>query len=622
MFFMLLRTDNLSFGFADTMLISECNIQIEERDKIALIGQNGSGKTTLLKILTGEIAPTLGKVITKKNIRVGYQRQFRVEEPELTLWKELEKTFQDVIDHIEKDVDVEHEHLSFEKKIRSILKGVGFQERDWERPLRTFSGGELTRVSLAKLFMRDYDLLILDEPTNHLDIASVYWLEDFLKSYKGTILMVTHDRELLNGVINQVFEINGGKIWNFRMKYEDYQMQRARLVESKERELKKLELEVEKQKKLVRQFETWVKMGSKKAISQMHTHEKMLERAEEKLNSVEMLKDEHTHIGDIPKPDRSNYIVLKCEKLSRKIEDKTIFKNASFEVHRGEKVVLLGENGVGKSTMLKTFAGEQEASDGMFEFGDKVRYAYLSQDLSNLNEDNTIFEELNEILFMQYDREIRGYAGRFGFSGDDVNKKISVLSGGEKLKLTLAKLLLAKPNLLILDEPTNHLDILSIERLQEVLMEYEGAILMVTHDRRLLSYVSDKIIVLTPDKVKTVKSVGDYVEGIKSESAFNTKSEKKSTKKLSYEQQKAQKNKIKKIENQIVATEKRYHELEEEKKTVESSMNSPLYANDYQKLHELGNRQSAIENELLQILEDIEHLESEKEELLQGEEND
>lgn len=619
---MLLRTNNLSFGFADTMLISECNIQIEERDKIALIGQNGSGKTTLLKILTGEIAPTLGSVIKKKKIRVGYQKQFRVEEPDITLWKELEKTFQDVIDHIKNEVEIEHEHLAFEKKIRSILKGVGFEESDWERPLKTFSGGELTRVSLAKLFMRDYDLLILDEPTNHLDIASVYWLEDFLKAYKGTILMVTHDRELLNGVINQVFEINGGKIWNFRMKYEDYQMQRARIIESKEREIKKLEQEVEKQKKLVRQFETWVKMGSKKAISQMHSHEKMLERAEEKLNSVEMLQDEHTHIGDIPKPDRSNYIVLRCENLSRVIEGKTIFKNASFEIHRGEKVVLLGKNGVGKSTMLKTFAGEQIPSDGFYEFGDKVSFAYLSQDLSNLNEENTIFEELNEILFMQYDREIRGYAGRFGFTGDDVNKKISILSGGEKLKLTLAKLLLKKPNLLILDEPTNHLDILSIERLQEVLMEYEGAILMVTHDRRLLNYVSDKIIVLMPDRIKEVKSVSDYVESIKSESAFNNKSSKNKKKKLTYEQQKALKNKIKKIENQIIVTEKKYHELEEEKKATIKTLNSPLYANDYQKLHELGNRQNEIEEELLNILEHMENLELEKEEILQGEEND
>ncbi|HPJ87934.1 MAG TPA: ABC-F family ATP-binding cassette domain-containing protein [Thermotogota bacterium] len=619
---MLLRTDSLSFGFADTMLISECNIQVEERDKIALIGQNGSGKTTLLKILTGEIAPTLGSVITKKGIKVGYQKQFRVEEPDISLWKEMEKIFQDVINHIENEVEIEHEHLSFEKKIRSILKGVGFSEDDWERPLKTFSGGELTRVSLAKLFMRDYDLLILDEPTNHLDIASVYWLEDFLKSYKGTLLMVTHDREMLNGVINQVFEINGGKIWNFRMKYEDYLMQRTRMIESKEREIKKLEIEVEKQKKLVRQFETWVKMGSKKAISQMHSHEKMLERVEEKLNNVETLNDEQTHIGDIPKPDRANYIVLKCENLSRSIKGKQIFKNASFEVHRGEKVVLLGKNGVGKSTMLKTFAGEQKPNGGFFEFGDKVHFAYLSQDLSNLNEKNTIFEELNTIMFMQYDGEIRGYAGRFGFSGDDVNKRISVLSGGEKLKLTLAKLLLKRPNLLILDEPTNHLDLLSIERLQEVLMEYEGAILMVTHDRRLLNYVSDKIIVLTPDHVRTVDSVAEYVADIKSESAFNTKGNKNERKKLNYEQQKALKNKIKKIENEIIATEERYHELEEEKKTVERSMNSPLYANDYQKLNDLGNRQIEIENELLQILENMESLESEREELLQGEEND
>jgi len=615
---MLLRAEEITFGFSADPLLNDCTFQIQENDKIALIGPNGTGKTTLLKILTGEMTSYEGKIITKKGLKIGYQEQFRITDPAISLWKELEKEFSDVIKKINHDYDIDHEHLAFEKKIRSILKGMGFSEYDWQRNLGSFSGGELTRISLARLFLRDYDLLILDEPTNHLDIASVFWLENFLKSYRGTLLMVTHDRELLSGVVNEVFEINSFKIWDFRMTYEDYLMQRERMIESKKKERKKLENELEKQKKLVKQFETWGHMGNPKAISLMHSREKMVARVEEKLDEIELMEENQTHLGDIPKPKRSNYVVFHCDGLNKSFDDNDLFRNVNFEILRGQKIVLLGRNGVGKSTLLKIMTGELKADVGNYEYGDKVEFAYLSQDLSKLDSEKMIFEELNSLMPMKYDYEVRAYAGRFGFVGDDTDKRIEILSGGEKLKLSLAKILLKQPNFLILDEPTNHLDILSIERLQEILDEYEGAIIMVTHDRRLLNYVSDRILVLEKTGIIEVQSINEYMTMMSESSGFTNKESKNDKKPQAYEKQKALKNKIQKIERMIDDINLEYEMLEGEHQQLEKEMMLPVNVKDYKKLKQLTDNNAMIEEKMLHLIEQLDALEGEKNMMLQG----
>jgi len=613
---MILKTEDLTFGFGDQILFKDVNIQIEKGDKIALLGPNGSGKTTLLKILREEMDGYSGEIVKKKNIKIGYQRQFRVTDPDRSLWKEFEKEFSETIELIEKSYEIEHEHLAFEKKIRSVLKGVGFEEDDWNRPLKTFSGGELTRISLGKLFLKDYDLLVLDEPTNHLDITSVYWLEEFLKSFQGTLLMVTHDRDLLNGVVNQVMEINAKKIWAFRMKYEDYLLQRQRLNETREKERKNLEKELDRQKKLVKQFETWLNMGSVKAISQMHSREKTVERLEEELGEIEEMEETQSHPGDLPQPDRTGYVVLEVNDLAQKIENHLIFNAIRFKIQRGEKVVRLGKNGVGKTTLFKTLAGEIKPASGYFQLGHKVNMAYLSQNLSNLNLNNDIFNELHELVPMKKDYEIRAYAGRFGFIGEDIFKTVDFLSGGEKLKLSLAKMMLKRPNLLLLDEPTNHLDIGSIEKLQGILKEYQGAVMMVTHDRRLLKEVSDKLLVLSRHNIETVRSVDQYVNKLKKDANLQKGNDKNSQNRLSYEEQKALKNRKQKLEREIESTEKRFYDLENEKKEIEKKLFSQTIADDYTKLSQYEKRKNEIDSELEDLIERLGSLEEERESFL------
>jgi ATP-binding cassette subfamily F protein 3 len=330
------------------------------------------------------------------------------------------------------------------------------------------------------------------------------------------------------------------------------------------------------------------------------------------------MQENQTHIGNIPKPKRSNYVVFKCKDLQKSFNHKVLFKNVEFEILRSQKIVLLGRNGIGKSTLLKIMTGELRPDHGKHEYGDKVEFAYLSQDLSKLDSDNTIFEELNYLMPMKYDFEVRAYAGRFGFVGDETDKKIEVLSGGEKLKLSLAKILLKKPNFLILDEPTNHLDIMSIERLQEILDEYEGAIIMVTHDRRLLNYVSDRILVLEKNGIIEVKSINEYMTIMSEYTGFSSKDSKKDKKLLTYEKQKAFKNKIQKIERTINDINEEYDTLELEQQQLEKEMLLPANVKDYKKLKQLTDQNSKIEEKMLLLIKKLEVLENEKIMMLQG----
>ncbi|HPE68583.1 MAG TPA: ATP-binding cassette domain-containing protein [Thermotogota bacterium] len=604
---MLLKTENLSFGFDDTLLFEKVNLQLEEGQKVALIGPNGCGKSTFLSLLRGEMAPWEGQVVRRNGLDMGFQSQFRVQFPQRLLWEEFEQVFEHTRKaiHLPGEQEIDHEMLAYEKKIRSILKGLEFDEEDWQRPLETFSGGELTRISLGKLFLKDHDLLLLDEPTNHLDLPSVYWLEKVLVSYPGAILMISHDRELVSATANRVVEINGRSFWVFNTGYEEYLQQREKKALTLQREAKNMAREIDRQKAIIEQYRRW---GQEKFYKLMHSREKMLARLEEKAGQLDALEETSASLGRLPEPSRTERIVLRAENICVGFEDAPLFHDVSFEVEREQKVVLLGKNGVGKTTLLRLIAGELSPWSGELQLASKAKPAFLSQDLSDLHPENDVYNELYLQVPSWNDFEVRKYAGRFGFFGEDVFKPVSVLSGGEKLKLSLAKIILHAPNFLVLDEPTNHLDLDSIERLEEVLSEYKGAVLMVTHDRRLLKKVSNRLLLLRRNGIYAIHSLDAYLEQASGFSRQSGNNREKKRKKVDFEQQKKVRNRMKALQERMQQIEKTFEQREEALKQVQGELFS---GGNFEKLQKLQREERELSREMEGLLQELEDTEQE-----------
>ncbi len=627
---MILKAIDLDIGFGAEELIQGASFQIDEGNRIALIGPNGSGKTTLLKVILGQQMPVNGQLIVRNRLQIGYQRQFRTDDPHRSLWAEYEREFEDIHRQITVDTqedgakiwdlasEIDHEMLSYEKRIRSILKGLGFDEDDWARSLKTFSGGELTRISLGKVFLKEYDFLILDEPTNHLDIPSVIWLEGILSNYHGSILMVSHDRDLVDRVANRVYEINQRQVYVFNTSYQDYLLQRERMNETLARRQKNLSKEIDRQQRLVEQFKTWGHRNEK-FIKQARSREKVVDRLIEEADQIQIMDEETSRLGQIPSVDRSDYLLIHAEGLGKRYGSNKVFEHVCFDLHRDEKAVLLGKNGIGKTTLLKIITGQERPDTGHIALGPKTRVGYLSQNLEELDESKEVLEQIWSLRRDWPDYEIRKYAGRFGFIGEDVFKPISVLSGGEKLKLSLATLFLKSFNFLVLDEPTNHLDLPSIDRLQSVLEEYQGALLMVTHDRRLLRKVSNRLFLLHRKGIEEIPSLDRYLERMNNSFRFKEGSRKKSRNQVTFQQQKNLKNRLKAIHQEVERIETKFSEYEQRQKEITDR----LYATtDYQKAQELQGILQEVDQEMNALLSRMERLEADQISLQGMEEGD
>ncbi|QTA38415.1 ATP-binding cassette domain-containing protein [Thermosipho ferrireducens] len=569
---------NLTINFPGKLLFKNVNLTIQDKDRVGLIGKNGSGKTTLLKAIGQLFEDYEGQISTSGNIV--YLDQFRTFDADTPYEYYMKKA-----DTPEK-----------ERMVRSILKGLGFEEHDWNRSIESFSGGEKTRLHLGRLFLETPDFILLDEPTNFLDIAGIHYLKKLLSNFNGGYIIISHDRSFLRDTCTRFLEINNEKIWDFRMPFDKYLEERKRLLEHQERELKNRTREIERLKTIIERYRRW---GREKSLKQAKSKEKRLQKMLDELENITLLTDEKSSKKvKIPQPEPTGYIILEASKLGFK----NIINDVSFTMYEKDKVAILGPNGSGKTTILKLIIGKI-TDRGKVSFGHNVTFAFLDQFVENLNNRNTVFEEISDEMPMEPEHTVRAYIGRFGFRGEDVFKMVNELSGGEKQILALAKILLKKPNLLILDEPTNHMDLETVEILEKALKEYKGSIMLVSHDEELIKNVCNRFFAIKDKKLVELKNLENYDT---SYTNLKTKNPTKN-KENNFEERKKVKNQIKKTMQTIEKLKKEEEELSQKlSKTIKLL---DTVGSNYQKAMELTREKETLELKILEILETIETLE-------------
>ena len=614
----LLTALNLKFGFSDGVLFKDAAFQVEENDRIGLIGANGTGKTSLFKLITGEYSPVEGGIVRGKDVRIGYMEQYLECDDTLSVYEEALKVFADVakmeaeleeitkklennsdLALIEKQLSLTDEierrdGLVYKAKTRSALIGLGFNEAELDRPVKNLSGGQRSKVSLCKLLLSNANLILLDEPTNNLDIDAISWLEDFLAKYKGAVIVVSHDRYFLDKITFLTMEIAHQKITMTKGNYSVFQKLKAERELSIEREyekniaeIKRIEGIIEQQKRF-NQERNYITIASKeKQIERIKADLVVPDKA---LGSVRFSFNAEIRSGDN---------VLSVYELEKSFPQKPLFKNLNISINREDKMFLLGPNGCGKSTFLKILNKELSQDSGIIKFGTNVKIGYFDQNIDKLNSDKTVLDEVWDMYKYMDQTEIRSALALFLFRGDDVFKKVSVLSGGERAKIALLKIMLAKPNFLMLDEPTNHLDINSREVLEEALLNYDGTLLVVSHDRYFINKLSNKIIHLTHDGAVSIDGNYDnYLEFKENNQKPVEKEIKETTKVNTYKLQKEQQALERKRNSRISKIEKEIEEKEADLEELQRLLELPETSADYEKLLELTENFDLLKNKL------------------------
>ncbi len=635
---MILNATNISKSFGSNEIIKDANFLVNEHEKVAIVGVNGAGKTTLLKILTGEEHADSGNVILAKDAKLGYLRQINNVDSTLSIIDELYTVIEHILNMEKRMLEMQEQmqHLSGEaleelyssytalthsyelmdgyaakSKVIGILKGLGFDENDFNRKINTLSGGQKTRVFLAKLLLEEPDIILLDEPTNHLDLRSIEWLESYLLNYKGAVIIVSHDRYFLDKIVSKVIDIENAEVQMYSGNYSDFSAKKQMLLDAKMKEYLNQQQEIKHQEAVITKLKQF---NREKSIKRAESRQKQLEK-------IERVEAPKTHIENMRLSlyisKESGKDVLTVHDLSKSFDEKHLFSNINFEIKRGERVAIIGDNGTGKTTLLKIINGLLTPDTGEVIYGSNVSIAYYDQEHQVLHMDKTLFDEISDTYPEMNNTQIRNILAAFLFTGEDVYKKIGDLSGGERGRVSLVKLMLSKANFLLLDEPTNHLDILSKDVLESALNSFPGTICYVSHDRYFINKTATRILDLTGNRL--LNYIGNYDYYIEKREAVegaanlsNNNVEEKPTEisdsKQEWIENKTAQAQKKKVTNALNKCEKEIEKLEEKLALIDEEFANPEISSNVGKLMELQKEKTALEEKLEKLMNEWEEL--------------
>ena len=641
---MVLSCNNISKSFGMTEILKDVSFHINEKEKAAIVGVNGVGKTTLLRIIIGDLSADDGNVILSKGSVIGYLSQQQDLQSDNTIFEEMYSVKQELtqLDERIRSLELMMKHAkgkeleqmlntytrlthefeiqngyAYKSEVVGILKGLGFDEDEFDKRIDTLSGGQKTRIALGKLLLSNPDILLLDEPTNHLDLISIAWLETYLTNYNGAVIVVAHDRYFLDKVVTKVIELDNRKAQTFDGNYSDYVYKKSLQQNALLKAYNNQQREIKRQEEVIAKLRSF---NREKSIRRAESREKMLEKIERIDKPTE---NQQIHFSIEPKII-SGKDVLTVKGLSKSYGSLELFSNINFYIKRGERVAIIGNNGTGKTTILKIITGSVEADAGEVELGSKVQIGYYDQAMQLLNPNKTLFDELQDTYPHLDNTAVRNILAAFLFTDDDVFKLIKDISGGERGRVSLAKLMLSEANFLILDEPTNHLDIASKEILENVLNSYSGTILYVSHDRYFINKTATRILDLTDKHLLNYIGNYDYYLEKKEavEAAYKTVDKEKDSltasdeaigsNKLSWLQQKEEQARIRKLKNDLKRTEDEIHELEIRNEEIDALLIKEEIYTDADKLMELHTEKKKIEARLEELLEKWERLANEE----------